>query len=78
MCGQMDKVIFAKILPSKGRGEHLDDNPTTNGGMEKRKLSRNTYTLRARFFFVRLVPICILSRVIVDKNFCIGAQEEVY
>ncbi len=53
------------------------DNPTTNGGMQKWKLCRNMYTLRTRFF-ARLAPICMPRSVIINKNFCTGAQLEVY
>ncbi len=51
--------------------------PTTNGGMQKWKLGRNTCTLRARFFFLHvLAPVLRGQSVLVNRNFCVGAQSE--
>ncbi len=54
-----------------------DDNsrahPTSNGGMEKWKLSRNLHALRTRFFFARFAPTCMLSRRLATKK--ISASE---
>ncbi len=50
--------------------------PTTNGGMQKWKLSRNMYTLHTRF---RTFGIDLHAQsVLIKQNFCIGAQSEVY
>ncbi len=50
--------------------------PTSNGGVQKWKLGRNTYTLHTRLctFGADLRAQSVLG----SKNFCIGAQLEVY
>ncbi len=50
--------------------------PTSNGGVQKWKLSRSVYTLHSRFctFGANLHA----QSGLVKKNFYVGAQEEVY
>ena len=57
--------------------QYMYYNPTTNGGMQKWKLGRNTYTLRAHFSHI-LGADSHAQSVLINKNFCIGAQAEVY
>ncbi len=56
---------------------HSGCNPTTNSGMQKRELGRNTYSLRTRFRTF-LPPTRMLGSALTNKNFCVGAQEEVH
>ena len=58
-----ERKMKKKSWPSERSSPSI---PTTNGGMQKRKLSRNTYTLRTRFF-ARLAPICVLRRCLLAK-----------
>ena len=59
------------------RSPILVGNPTTKGGMQKWKLSRNTYTLHTRLF-ARFGADLYARSMLINKNFCVGAQEEVY
>ncbi len=52
--------------------------PTTCGGVQRRKLSSEHVTRRAHIFFARFGTDLHARSVLSDKNFCIGAQEEVY
>ena len=65
----------AKVLPT--RTFFLGCCPTIICGMQKWKLSWDTYELHTRFLHV-LAPTCNAQSVIIKQNFRVGAQEEVY
>ncbi len=45
----------------------IKDYPTSNGGMQKWKLSQNVHTLHTRFFWHVLAPTCMLGRCLSTK-----------
>ncbi len=70
----MEREANTHLIP--GEKQSFCVCPTTNDGMQNGSSVENMYTLHARFLHV-LASTRNAQSVIIDKNFCVGAQSEV-